>query len=114
MMEHSGLHSPPTRGSHQFSAPFLHFFLAPVLCAFSGFHTASYLVVGLYTWPRTSRVIVLTIGMLIFSYEFIYKNRVSPPTVRWSFSSLESVLYTCVIPYTVGAGALLVLAAMSE
>jgi hypothetical protein len=59
-------------------------------------------------------VIVLTIGMLIFSYEFIYKNRVSPPTVKWSYSPFESVLYTCVIPYTVGAGALLVLAALSE
>ena len=101
-------------GSHRLSASFLYFFLAPVLCAFSGFHTASYLLVGLYTWPRTSRVIVLTIGMLIFSYEFIFKNHLSRPTSTWRYSSLESVLYTCVIPYIIGAGALLVLAGMAE
>jgi hypothetical protein len=101
-------------GSHRLSASFLYFFLAPVLCAFSGFHTASYLLVGLYTWPRTSRAIVLTIGMLIFSYEFIFKNHLSRPTSTWSYSSLESVLYTCLIPYIIGAGALLVLAGMVE
>lgn len=101
-------------GSPRFSASFLHFFLAPVLCGFSGFHTASYLFVGLYTWPRTSRVIVLTIGMLIFSYEFIYKDQALRPTSTWKYSSFESVFYTCVLPYTIGAGALLVLAGLSE
>jgi hypothetical protein len=113
-MGHPGLPFPRAMGFHRLSASFLYFFLAPVLCAFSGFHTASYLLVGLYTWPRTSRVIVLTIGMLIFSYEFIFKNHLSRPTSTWSYSSLESVLYTCVIPYIIGAGALLVLAGMAE
>ncbi|PJA80132.1 MAG: hypothetical protein CO149_01290 [Nitrospirae bacterium CG_4_9_14_3_um_filter_51_5] len=101
-------------GSHRLSAPFLYFFLAPVLCAFSGFHTASYLLVGLYTWPRTSRVIVLSIGMLIFSYEFIYKNQSSHPTSIWKYSSFELVFYSCVLPYSIGAGALLVLVGLSE
>jgi hypothetical protein len=113
-MEHPELPFPRAMGSHRLSASFLYFFLAPVLGAFSGFHTASYLLVGLYTWPRTSRVLVLTIGMLIFSYEFIYKNHISRPTSTWRYSSLESVFYTCIIPYTIGAGALLVLAALSE
>jgi hypothetical protein len=113
-MEHPELPFPRAMGSHRLSASFLYFFLAPVLGAFSGFHTASYLLVGLYTWPRTSRVLVLTIGMLIFSYEFIYKNHISRPTSKWRYSSLESVFYTCIIPYTIGAGALLVLAALSE
>lgn len=113
-MEHPGISTPQAMGSPRLSASFLHFFLAPLICAFSGFHTASYLFVGLYTWPRTSRVLVLTIGMLIFSYEFIYKNHVSRPTSTWKYSSFESVLYTCVLPYILGAGALLVLAGLSE
>ena len=113
-MEPPGLPFPQAMGSYRITASFLYFFLAPVLCAFSGFHTASYLLVGLYTWPRTSRVIVLTIGILIFSYEFIYKNHMSRPTTNWRHSSLESVLYTCIIPYMIGAGALLVLAGLSE
>ncbi len=113
-MEHPGLSTPQAMGSPRFSGSFLHFFLAPILCAFSGFHTASYLFVGLYTWPRTSRVLVLTIGMLIFSYEFIYKNQSSPPTSTWKYSSFESVFYTCAVPYIIGAGALLVLVGLSE
>jgi hypothetical protein len=100
-------------GSLRLSTSFLHFVLAPVLCAFSGFHTASYLFVGLYTWPRTSRVIVLTIGMLIFSYEFIYKNQSSRPTSTWKYTSLESVFYICVLPYIIGAGTLFLLANLS-
>jgi hypothetical protein len=113
-MEHPGPLFPRAMGTHRLSTSFLYFFLAPVLCAFSGFHTASYLLVGLYTWPRTSRVIVLTVGMLIFSYEFIFKNNMSRPTSKWRYSSLESVLITCVIPYTIGAGALLVIVGLSE
>ena len=101
-------------GSHRLSTSFIYFFLAPVLCAFSGFHTVSYFLVGLYTWPRTSRVIVMTIGILIFSYEFIYKNQMSRPTSNWRYSSLESVFYTCVIPYAIGAGTLLVFVGLSE
>jgi hypothetical protein len=113
-MEQPGLPFLPAMGTYRLTASFLHFFLAPVLGAFSGFHMASYLLVGLYTWPRTSRVIVLTIGMLIFSYEFIYKNNLSRPTSNWRHSSLESVLYTCVIPYMIGGGALLVIAGLSN
>ncbi|HBP89724.1 MAG TPA: hypothetical protein DD706_18720 [Nitrospiraceae bacterium] len=113
-MEYPGLSTTQAMGSPRLSASFLHFFLAPVLCAFSGFHTASYLFVGLYTWPRTSRVIVLTIGMLIFSYEFIYKNQASRPTPTWKYSSFESAFYTCVLPYAIGAGALWALAGLSK
>lgn len=111
-MEHPGHSTRPAMGSPRLSASFLHFFLAPILCAFSGFHTASYLFVGLYTWPRTSRVFVLTIGMLIFSYEFIYKNQSLPPTSTWKYSPSESVFYTCAVPYIIGAGTLLVLAGL--
>lgn len=107
---HSLLHGMELQ---RISAFFLHFIMAPVLCAFSGFHTASYLLVGLYTWPRTSRVIVLTIGMLIFSYEFIFKNGLSRFS-KWRFSATELVIYTCLLPYGIGAGALLILAVMSN
>jgi hypothetical protein len=114
MMNHPELSFPPARGGYRFSALLLYFLLAPILCAFSGFHTASYFMVGLYTWPRTSRMIVLLIGMLIFSYEFIYKNQIAQPTPTWKYSSFVSVLYTCVIPFTIGAGVLFVLASLSE
>ncbi len=113
-MDHPELPFPRSRGTYRFSTSILYFLLAPVLCAFSGFHTASYFMVGLYTWPRTSRMIVLCIGMLIFSYEFIYKNQLDQPTPAWRYSPLASVLYTCVLPFIIGAGALLILAGLSE
>ena len=95
--------------SSRISTAFLFFCLAPVLSAFSGFHTAGYILAGLYTWPRTSRVIVLTIGVLIFSYEFIFRNA-HLPTANWRRSPFESVIYTSIIPYALGAIVLMVVA----
>ncbi len=100
-------------GSSKLSTSFLYFCLAPLLGAFTGFHTASYMLAGLYTWPRTSRVMVLIIGMLIFSYEFIFKNHTSLPHPKWKYSSLESVMYTCIFPFLIGIGVLWVLAGLS-
>jgi hypothetical protein len=74
---------------------------------------ASYLLVGLYTWPRTSRILVLTLGMVIFSYEFIYKNSMLRLYPNWKHSATAIIIYTCIIPYTIGVGALLLLAGLS-
>jgi hypothetical protein len=79
--------------------------IAPLVLLSSGFFTADFLLSGLYTWPRTSRVLVLTLSVVILSYEFIYKEqrgRQADPT--------KALLYSCMIPYAVGALALLVLA----
>lgn len=94
------------------STTFLFFCLAPLLSAFSGFHTASYALAGWYTWPRTSRVIVLTVGVIIFSYEFIFKNA-DRPTQSWTRTPLESVTLTCLVPYMLGGLALGILAILS-
>ena len=74
-MKNPELSLPRSTGSNKLSTLFLYFVLSPLLCAFSGFHLTSYLLVGLYTWPRTSRVLVLTIGTFIFVYEFIFKSQ---------------------------------------
>lgn len=100
--------------SRKFSTWLLFSFLAPVLCAFSGFHGASYLLAGVYTWPRTSRVIVLTVGMLIFAYEFIFKHASPPLASGKIFSRKTWVLYACVIPYMIGAGVLATIAGVSR
>ena len=100
-------------GSGKLSTWFLFVCLAPVLCAFSGFHAASYFLTGLYTWPRTSRVLVLTIGMLIFSYEFIFKHHVPQLPSGKTLSQKQWVLYVCAIPYLIGIGALAIRAGLT-
>ena len=75
IMHNSELSASRSMGSNKLSTLFLYYVLSPLLCAFSGFHLTSYLLVGLYTWPRTSRTIVLTVGTLIFVYEFIFKSQ---------------------------------------
>jgi hypothetical protein len=81
--------------------------LAPLLLLISGFYTASFLINGHYTWPSTSRVVVLTLTVLILSYEFVYKEQLSrnvaPTRAKWI------VLYSCVIPYLVGSAVILAL-----
>ena len=89
-------------GSNKLSTLFLYYALSPVLCAFSGFHMTSYLLVGLYTWPRTSRTIVLTVGTLIFVYEFIFKSQAPQFASGKLWSQGEWVLYTSVIPFVCG------------
>lgn len=74
--------------------------LAPVLLLMSGFFTANFLISGQYTWPRTSRVLALTLTLLVLSYEFVYKEQ----RVRTGSSDQAStaVLYACVVPYLAG------------
>ena len=74
--------------------------LAPLLFLSSGFFTANFIVSGHYTWPRTSRVFVLTLTLLILAYEFIYKDH----TVRSTSPerAFNAVLYSCMIPYALG------------
>jgi hypothetical protein len=83
------------------------FLLAPLVLFFSGFFTANFVVSGQYTWPRTSRVLVLTLTVLILAYEFVYKEQlarnVSPTRAR------SVLFYSCVIPYLLGWGLMLAL-----
>ena len=108
-MNNSELSVSNSLGSNKLSTLFLYFVFSPVLCAFSGFHLTSYLLVGLYTWPRTSRTLVLTVSTFIFVYEFIYKSQGPQFSSKKTWSQGEWVLYTSMIPFAIGIGTILVL-----
>ena len=88
------------------------FFVAPLILFISGFVTTDFVLSGIYTWPRTSKVLVLTITVIVLSYEFVYKEQRALKPDRSGSVAVEALLYSCVIPYALGAAALLVLARM--
>lgn len=98
----------PTReGWHAIFSEVVRFGLAPLTLLFSGFFTANFIISGQYTWPRTSRVLVLTLTVLILSYEFVYKDQLARHTNPARAKTI--VFYSCLIPYLVGCGLMLVL-----
>ena len=89
-------------------------FVAPILMLFGGFFTCDFLLSGAYTWPRTSRVFVLSVTLFVLAYEFVYKEqRVRFPNPADS-RPMKAVLSSCVVPYVVGAGVLFGLAKLSH
>ena len=90
----------------------IRFFIAPLILFISGFFTMDFVLSGIYTWPRTSKVLVLTITIAVLSYEFVYKEQRTLKPDSSGASAARALLYSCVIPYAVGAAALLVLARM--
>lgn len=94
-------HPVPSRPRwHQLLSDSIRWVLAPLVLLFSGFFTANFVISGLYTWPRTSRVLALTLTVLILSYEFVYKEQLArglaPERAR------RVLLYACVVPYVIG------------
>jgi len=88
--------------------------IAPLVSFLSGFFTADFLLSGLYTWPRTSRILVLSLTVLVLAYEFVYKEaRERAPDVR-DHRALKDLLYSCVIPYGIGGLVLLALARLAR
>jgi hypothetical protein len=85
----------------------IRYLLAPAILAISGFFTANFLVSGQYTWPRTSRVLALTLTLLVLAYEFVYKEQLA--TTGSGQQARKAVLYACVIPYALGALLMIVL-----
>jgi hypothetical protein len=81
--------------------------LAPLILLFSGFFTANFVVSGLYTWPRTSRAIALTLTVLILSYEFVYKEQLARAVT--ADRARKALFYSCVIPYAAGMLIMLIL-----
>jgi len=67
---------------------------------FSGFFTANFLISGQYTWPRTSRVLALTLTLIVLSYEFVYKEQRTRTGSR--DQARAALLFSSVIPYAVG------------
>ncbi len=100
--------APSRSGGQTLFAATVRFVLAPLVLLSSGFFTANFLLSGQYTWPQTSRVMVLTVTVIVLSYEFVYqelRSRSATPE-----HALSAVLYSCVIPYAAGVLLLLGLA----
>src|SRR5881397_2214791 len=78
----------PSRASplgHAWLAEGARLVIVPVVLFGSGFFTADFLVSGQYTWPRSSRIVGLTLTILVLSYEFVYKEqRARRPCAAWS------------------------------
>ncbi len=88
--------------------------IAPLVLFSGGFFTADFLLSGLYTWPRTSRILVLSLTMLVLAYEFVYKEeRARSPDSR-DHRALKGLLYCCAIPYGIGGLVLLALARLAR
>jgi len=100
---------PSSRWPQRF-ADGVRFVVAPVILFISGFSTTDFVLSGAYTWPRTSRVLVLTVTIAVLTYEFVYKEQLTrePDSSR----ALKIVLYTCALPYLMGVAVLLLLARM--
>ena len=64
---------------------------------------------GIYTWPRSSRVLTLTCAVIILVYEFIYKEHQARHAAITGIAPLQMVVYACMIPYVLGTLALLAL-----
>jgi hypothetical protein len=84
--------------------------IAPLVLCSGGFFTVDFLLSGVYTWPRTTRVLVLTITLTVLAYEFVYKEQRLRYPIPSDVRPLKAVLYSCAIPYAVGALALIGLA----
>jgi hypothetical protein len=91
-------------------AQLVRFVIAPFVLFSSGFFTTDFLLSGVYTWPRTSRVFVLTLTMCVLAYEFVYKEQQARLPRAANGRPLKALLYSCAIPYILGAIALLALA----
>ena len=97
-------------GRHAFIPNVVRFVLAPTVLFFSGFFTTNFLISGQYTWSRTTQTVALTLAVLILSHEFVYKEHLS---LNGSSSRAWSVLlYSCVLPYVIGASVVLALWAL--
>ncbi len=87
--------------------------LAVLLSAWSGFFTMDFLLSGIYTWPRSSRVAALTCTVIILAYEFIYKEHRARHVAVTGIAPLRVVVYACMIPYALGTLALLALISLT-
>ena len=81
--------------------------IAPAILLFSGFFTANFIVSGQYTWPRTSRVLALTLTILILSYEFVYKEQLTRGAQ--SDRARTVLVWSCIVPYLFGCVVMLAL-----
>lgn len=99
----------PSDGRQNRLAHVVRFAVAPVLLAMAGFVTADFALSGIYTWPRTSRILALTLTIVVLGYEFIYKEQIAGSV----HDRLKPLVSSCLVPYVVGAVALVALARLA-
>ena len=87
--------------------------VAPLVLFCSGFFTMDFLLSGVYTWPRTSRVLVLTLTIVVLGYEFIFKEQREQERTGADRAAWRAVVYSCFLPYAVGVCALVALATVA-
>ena len=73
-----------------------------------------FLLSGVYSWPRTSRILALTLAVIILSYEFVYKETLAQMPTGAKKLGLKVVLSSCVIPFMLGSFALIFLLTLSQ
>lgn len=88
--------------------------IAPLGLGFSGFHITDFLLSGVYSWPRTSRIIVIILAVVILSYEFVYKETIAQMPPGSNKVGLKAVLSSCVVPFMLGSCVLVFLIALSQ
>ncbi len=102
-----------TAGTGRFGS-IVRLFVAPLLTAFGGFITADFLLHGVYTWPRTSRIFVLSLTLAVLAYEFIYKEQRLLYPEPTDGRPLKAVLSSCVAPYAFGMALLFALVRLTH
>src|SRR5438067_9040780 len=83
--------------------------LVPIYHAVGGFFVLDFVLSGQYTWGRTMRTFVLLLSNLVLAFEFVYRDLCASHPDWAHRRVLNSVLTYCVIPFTVGMAALLIL-----
>ena len=73
-----------------------------------------FLLSGVYSWPRTSRILALTLAVIILSYEFVYKETIAQMPKGAKKVGLKVLLSSCVIPFMLGSFALIFLLTLSQ
>lgn len=107
-------HSSNTPTWHLWFAGIVRYGLAPLLLICIGFFTADFLLSGLYTWPRTSRTLMLTVTAIVFSYEFVFKEQRKVFSEGSPNQAVKALIYSCLIPYAIGFLSLMGLASLGS
>ena len=95
--------APALRGRPAWLAESVRLLVAPLVLFLSGFFMTQFVLSGQYTWPKTSRALILSLTIAILAYEFVYKEQRALCPDAGDSKPYRAVLYSCVLPYAAGA-----------
>jgi hypothetical protein len=101
--------APTSGGRPAWFAESVRLVVAPLVLFLSGFFMTQFLLSGEYTWPKTSRALILSLTIAVLAYEFVYKEQRGLCADGSDSNPSRAVLYSCVLPYVAGALSLLAL-----